>query len=360
MRYSCTRLRFVHYSIMNMNTKLFRKTRHTLPVTVYRLLFGLLLLCLPGLLACAQPKEAAPISRSGFYFDTVITITVYEEEDAKALDTCFSLADRYEHLFSARLPESDVSRINAANQESVTVDPETVSLINTALFYADLSGGVFDPTIGALSSLWDFQSEEPQLPDPSAIKAALSTVDYRDVEVDEAASTIRLLRDGAAIDLGGIAKGYIADRMKEALLKEGVTSAIINLGGNVLVLGEKSDGTPYRVGIQYPFRPEGTAIETLDVKDRSLVSSGCYERYMTIDGVRYHHILDTETGWPVENDLLGVTILSEHSVDGDALSTICYALGLKDGLSLIESLPGTEAVFIKKDETLIPSSGLSL
>lgn len=343
-----------------MKSRLFGKTIYELHNMTGRLLLVLLLLWLPVFSGCTLPKETTPISRSGFYFDTVITITVYEEQDAKALDTCFALADRYEHLFSTELPDSDVARVNAANQEWVTVDPETVSLVNTALFYAKLSDGVFDPTIGAVSSLWDFQAEEPQLPDPSAIKEALSTVDYRDVQVDETASALRLLRAGAAIDLGGIAKGYIADHMKEALIEEGVTTAIINLGGNVLVLGEKPDGTPYRVGIQYPFQPEGTAIETLDVMDRSLVSSGCYERYMTIDGVRYHHILDTETGWPVENDLLGVTILSEYSVDGDALSTICYAVGLKDGLALIESLPDTEAVFIKKDETLVPSSGLSL
>ncbi len=342
-----------------MNAKLRKNSGHFLTKRLLPLML-LYMLCAAPLSGCALPKETVPISRSGFYFDTVITVTVYDEQDAKSLDTCFALADRYEHLFSMKIPESDVARINAADGAPVKVDPETISLVDTALSYAALSDGVFDPTIGALSSLWDFQAEEPTLPSTSAIEAALKTVDYRDVEVDEAASTIRLLRPGASIDLGGIAKGYIADRMKEALVAEGVTTAIINLGGNVLVLGEKSNGQAYKVGIQYPFRPEGTAIETLEVKDRSLVSSGCYERYMTINGVRYHHILDTETGWPVENDLLGVTILSERSVDGDALSTICYALGLKDGMALIESLPDTEAVFIKKDETLVPSSGLSL
>ena len=343
-----------------MNTALYEKTRHNLRRLLRLLVPGLIVSCLFLLSGCALPKETTPISRSGFYFDTVITITVYEEKDAPTLDACFALADRYEHLFSTKIPESDVARINAAEGTPVTVDPETVDLLNTALSYAKLSDGVFDPTIGALSSLWDFQADEPVLPDPVNIDAALSTVDYREVIVDEKASTVQLLRPGAAIDLGGIAKGYIADRMKETLIEDGVTSAIINLGGNVLVLGEKPDGSAYKVGIQYPFQPEGTAIETLEVKDQSLVSSGCYERYMTIDGILYHHILNTETGWPVDNDLLGVTILSSRSVDGDALSTICYAMGLTDGMALIESLPDTEAVFIKKDETLVPSSGLSL
>ncbi len=317
------------------------------------------LLCASILFGCAIPREATPFSRSGFYFDTVITITVYDEKDLKSLDTCFSLADRYEHLFSTKIEDSDVARINAANGAPVTVDPETISLVNTALSYAALSDGAFDPTIGALSSLWDFQSEEPALPNPAEIEAALKTVDYRKVKVDEVNRTIQLECPGTRLDLGGIAKGYIADRMKDALMQEGVTSAIINLGGNVLVLGEKPDGSPYKVGIQYPFQPEGTAIETIDITDQSLVSSGCYERYMTIDGVRYHHILDTKTGYPVESGLLGVTILSDRSVDGDALSTICYVLGLEDGMTLIESLPDTEAVFIKEDETLVSSSGFS-
>ena len=342
-----------------MNVDLFPKMRRLL----LRRAFACMLMLLLGttlLFGCALPRETTPISRSGFYFDTVITITVYDEKDLKSLDTCFALADRYEHLFSTKIPESDIAKINDADGAPVETDPETITLVQTALSYAALSNGVFDPTIGALSSLWDFQAEEPALPDPADIEAALTTVDYREVNVDEAAGTIQLTRPGARLDLGGIAKGYIADRMKDALIEAGVTSAIINLGGNVVVLGEKPDGGAYKVGIQYPFQPEGTAIETLEIKDESLVSSGCYERYMTIDGVRYHHILDTQTGYPVESGLLGVTILSDRSVDGDALSTICYAIGLENGMALVESLSDTEAVFIKEDETLVSSSGLSL
>ena len=342
-----------------MKNELFLKTQ---PVILRHFLLTALcvMFCAALLTGCAAQESVTPFSRSGFYFDTVITITVYDEKDLQSLDTCFALADRYEHLFSTKIEDSDVARINAANGAPVTVDPETISLVRTALSYAVLSDGAFDPTIGALSSLWDFQAEEPALPNPADIEAALKTVDYRKVKVDESAGTIQLECPGAKLDLGGIAKGYIADRMKDVLIEEGVTSAIINLGGNVLVVGEKPDGSAYKVGIQYPFQPEGTAIETMDLTDQSLVSSGCYERYMTIDGVRYHHILDTGTGYPVESGLLGVTILSDLSVDGDALSTICYALGLEDGMALIESLPDTEAVFIKEDETLVSYSGMTL
>lgn len=319
------------------------------------LLAGMLLL----LSGCTLPKSVTPISRTGLYFDTVITVTVYEKEDAAAIDDCFALAERYENLFSDTIETSDVSRINAAGGDAVTVDPDTIELLTIALDYAERSNGAFDPTIGALSSLWDFTAEDPHVPEETEIAAALATVDYHAVALNAETCTVRLTNPAARLDLGGIAKGYIADRMKEQLLSDGVTSAIINLGGNVLTVGEKPDGDAYTVGIQYPFEPEGTPIATLPVKDASLVSSGVYERYFTEGNVRYHHLLDTKTGYPVRNSLLGVTILSDASVDGDALSTICFCLGLEDGLSLIESLDGIEAVFITEDEVLHSTAGLT-
>lgn len=305
---------------------------------------------------CSSSGGTAPISRTGFAFDTVITITVYSEEDAALLDGCFALADHYEKLLSKTLPESDVSRINTSHGEPVSVDLETREVLRTAIYYADLSDGAFDPTIGALSSLWNFHPEHPVLPSDEEIQKALRTVDYQSITIDDTAGTVALGNPESALDLGGIAKGYIADRLKEYLLEHGVQSGLINLGGNVLTLGKKPDGQSYRIGVQKPFAAEGEAITTLSVSNQSLVSSGVYERYFEQDGTLYHHILDTKTGYPVQNNLLGVTILSEKSVDGDALSTICLCLGLKDGMELIESLPGVEAVFITKDMALHPSS----
>lgn len=308
---------------------------------------------------CGITPSAQPISRTDFAFDTVITITVYNKEDADALDDCFSLAKHYETLFSRTLPESDVSRINDAAGSPVTVDPETIDLLKAALSYAELSDGVFDPTIGAVSSLWDFNSGNGSVPSASNIEAAVKTVDYHSVTIDKENQTVQLQNKDAKIDLGGIAKGYIADRMKDTLLSLGVQNAVINLGGNVLVIGDKPDGSAYHIGIQKPFAEEGTPLAELPLSDMSLVSSGIYERYFEKDGELYHHILDTKTGYPVRNNLLGVTIRSQKSVDGDALSTICFALGLENGLSLIESIPDTEAVFITDDYELHPSSGLA-
>ena len=197
------------------------------------------------------------------------------------------------------------------------------------------------------------------MPPSSAIEAAVKTVDYHGVTLDTENNTVLLQNRDAKIDLGGIAKGYIADRMKELLISRGVQNAIINLGGNVLVLGNKPDGSAYHIGIQKPFAEEGTPLAELPLSDASLVSSGIYERYFEKDGKLYHHILNPATGYPVLNNLLGVTIRSPLSVDGDALSTICFALGLNDGLALIESIPDTEAVFITDDYELHPSSGLA-
>ena len=158
--------------------------------------------------------------------------------------------------------------------------------------------------------------------------------------------------------MGGIAKGYIADKMKDYLNEKGITSGMINLGGNVLTLGDKPDGSNYNIGIQKPFSDDGTAIASVEVSDKTVVSSGVYERYFYVGDNFYHHILNPKTGYPYDNNLLGVTIICPKSVDGDGLSTTCFALGLEDGMKLIESLDDTEAVFITDDYELHTTSGI--
>ena len=182
------------------------------------------------------------------------------------------------------------------------------------------------------------------------IKEALSHVNYKNIVID--GNRIFLSDPKAAIDLGGIAKGYMADRLKEYLIKEGIESALINLGGNILAIGSKPDGTPFNLGIQKPFEKHGVTITSVKTVDSSVVSSGVYERYFKTDDALYHHILNSKTGFPYNNGLLGVTILSEKSVDGDALSTSCFALGLEDGMKLIQSLDGVDAIFVTDDYQL--------
>ena len=175
-------------------------------------------------------------------------------------------------------------------------------------------------------------------------------VDYKNIELKDNLLTWK--HPGMGLDLGAIAKGYIADRMKDFLVSKGVKSAIINLGGNVLCIGESPEGRPFQVGIQKPFSERGESLLSLEITDQSVVSSGIYERYFEKDGVLYHHILNPKTGYPYENDLLSVSIISDRSVDGDGLSTTCFSLGLEKGMELIDSLEDVEAIFITKDETV--------
>lgn len=236
----------------------------------------------------------------------------------------------------------------------VELHEDTLTLLRAALSYAELTDGKVDPTIGSVNRLWDFTSPEAAaLPDDAALAQALSHVDYSIVTID---GNLAALNDPyAELDLGFIAKGYIADRIKEYLVSQGVTSALINLGGNVLAIGSKPDGSPFKVGVQEPFAPAGATAYTLPVTDQSVVSSGNYERYFEKDGRIYHHILDTETGYPVWNNLSEVTVLCDSSMEGDALSTACFILGAEKGMALIESLPDTEAIFITSDGEILRS-----
>lgn len=324
----------------------------------------LCLLCLSS--GCGQRQKS--VSKSNFFFDTIITITLYGTEEESYIDECFQLAKKYENLLSNTVEGSDIWNINEHPGEYVAIDPQTRALIETGMKYGELSNGKFDITLGKLSELWNFSeiaenlqtddnaADASVLPSDSDIQTLLPHINYQNILID--GDCVCLNDPDCKIDLGGIAKGYIADRMKEYLLSENITSGFINLGGNVLTLKEKLDGSSYTIGIQKPFGEEGELLATVEVCDKSVVSSGVYERYYKIDGKLYHHILDLSTGYPYENDLYEVTIICDRSVDGDALSTTCFALGLEEGMHLIETLENTEAIFVTSDGAIHKSSGI--
>lgn len=250
--------------------------------------FALLLLCgvfIPSLQGCQAEEQK--VSKTGFYFDTVINVTLYGTSDESYIDECFSLADRYEHLLSNTIEDSEISKINAAKGSYVTVSDETLTLIKAGISYGDLSNGKFDITIGGLSDLWNIsfiaenaKSEDNEvdasvLPSKDEIAEALSHVNYKNIEIK--GNDVRILDPQAKLDLGGIAKGYIADQMKAYLQKEGISEGIINLGGNVLTLGKKENGDTYSIGVQKPFAESGTSLGIVKVPDASVVSSGIYE-----------------------------------------------------------------------------------
>lgn len=301
-------------------------------------------------------REGALVTKSGFYFDTLIQITLYDHRQESLIDDCFAMAAEYENLLSRTIDGSEISRINEAGGAWVSVSPKTLEVLRKALFWCEESDGAFDITLGAVSDLWDIKNNPGILPSPEALSQALAATGYEQLSID--GTQVSLANPDARLDLGAISKGWIADCMKEYLNRQGVTEGLINLGGNVLVLGPKTDGGTYKVGIQKPFSQDGSVLMTVDITDGTVVTSGIYQRYFELEGTIYHHILNPDTGYPYQNGLLSVTIICPLSADGDGLSTACFALGMEDGLALIESIPDAEAVFITEDYEIITSSGM--
>lgn len=303
---------------------------------------------------CTKIPENESLSVSGMYFDTVIQIEAWGTSK-DIMDGCLELCSYYENKFSASIDTSEISLINQAAGKPVQVSPETAELLRLGIEYGDLTEGRFDITIASASSLWDFtDNKEKILPDADTLENAVKHINYKYIKID--GNTITLSDPEARIDLGGIAKGYIADRLKDYLTDNGVEHALINLGGNMLAVGNRYDNNNFRIGIQQPFEETGTVLGAVSVSDLSVVTSGNYERYFEKEGVIYHHILDPDTGYPVQNDLDQVTVISEQSVDGDALSTACYTLGLEKGMDLIRKLDDVEAIFVTRDGAVFKSS----
>lgn len=307
---------------------------------------------------CNQKNATStPIIKTDFYFDTVISITLYDSDKAYLIDECFELCEKYENIFSKTIKTSDISKINSANGSTITIDKETVTLISTGLHYSSLTDGYFDITVGGLSELWDFQAK--RIPDSKDIEYALQNTNYNYIQMNT--NQITISNPDTKIDVGGIAKGYVADKLKDYLLENGIKSGIIDLGGNVLLIGSKPDNSNYNIGIAKPFGKANETITVIRTSDKSIVTSGNYQRYFSDeDGHLYHHILNPHTGYPVNNGLNSVTIISDKSIDGDALSTSCFVLGMNDGIKLIEDMEGTEAIFIDSKNNITLSSGLTL
>lgn len=316
-----------------------------------------------------------PISISSIKLNTAVQITIYDSQDKALLDDCLALCDKYELIFSRTNEKSELYKLNHRKDTSdkdPNADGQTTpypvsgtadtwhiseylaALLSEGLDITRESDGAFDIAIAPLTSLWDFTAEDPKVPDDAAIQKALPLCSSDGVTID--GQDITLPSDDIQFDVGAIAKGYIADRMKDLLVKKGVKSAIINLGGNVLCIGSKPDGTPFKVGIQKPFADRNETEAVMDITGKSVVSSGIYERCFKQNGKLYHHILNPKTGYPYDNSLISVTIISDQSVDGDALSTTCFALGLEDGLKFAEK-KGVQAVLITEDYELHYTDG---
>ncbi len=327
------------------------KTKDRQAAMKYKSILFALLLAVSAALLCGCERHSSK-ERSGFYFDTYITVKIYDTDDETA-DGVLSLCRKYDEMFSRTDERSDVWRINHSRDEAVNVSDETAELLTLAQGFTDISGGRFDVTCGSLTSLWDFSAEAPQVPKQEDISAALAFVGSEKLSINGNQVQVQ---EGVQLDLGGIAKGYIADRIADYLKEHGVKNAVINLGGNVVVLGDKF-GEKYKVGIQSPFNE--SYIDSLLVADCSVVTAGTYQRGFTADGVYYHHILDVKTGYPAETGLAAVTVISENSAECDAMATTLFLLGVDEGMKLAEETDGFEAVFISENGTVAKTSGLN-
>ena len=327
------------------------------------MLASVLTAALSAAAGCSSPAGHSfalpePLSVSGFKLNTYVEIKGYDTtSNRKLLTEALNLCDRYEMIFSRTLTDSELSRLN--RHEITTVSAPLGELISYGIEYGQLSGGSFDISIGSVSSLWDFTSGNPSVPDTSDIAGALEYVGYDRITLakNEDGTYNVSIPDKMMLDLGAIAKGYIADRIKDYLTDNGVKSALINLGGNVLCIGNRPDNSAFNVRVRRPFAESSAYICSVNASDMSVVSSGTYERCFTYGRNFYHHILNPADGYPYNNGLTQVTIFSKTSVTGDCMSTACFTLGLDKGLSLVENTDGVEAVFVTEDGSLHYSSG---
>lgn len=300
-----------------------------------------------------------PMGETFFIFDTVVNVKIYDDRATRQhFNEIEALLNDIDSKISRTLESSEIYQVNSHSGKSpVKVSKETFELVEKALDYAKRTDGRFNPAIGNLVSLWNIGHEGAKVPDADLIEAAKGLSDYHLIEMNKDTHEIFLQKEGMAIDLGSIGKGYAADAIYAYLEAQDFSSAIIDLGGNIYAMGNKPGGKLWNIGIQDPGKERGNSIGTIQVADKTIVTSGIYERFFIEDGKLYQHILDPGTGYPVENGISSVTVVTKHSTDADALSTTLFVLGIEDGLKFIEDTPDTEALFISKEKKLYATSG---
>ncbi|WP_438433892.1 FAD:protein FMN transferase [Gorillibacterium sp. sgz500922] len=310
--------------------------------------------------AGASSSPQLPVSETYYIFDTVVTVKVY---DAKVTKDNFTeigdILNNVDRWLNRENADSDIAKVNAkAGREPVEVSPQAFTAVKAALTDSQKSSGVFDLTVGPLVDLWAIGKGGEHKPDDAAIAKAKALVGYRDVVLDEAKHTVFLKRPGMSLDIGGTGKGYAADLIADYLKGKGFDSAIVDMGGNLLTVGVKPDGSEWNIGIQNPDKSRGNTIGTIKTGPKAIVASGIYERFFIENGVRYHHIMDSSTGAPVQNELASVTIITDGAMTGEGLDNLVFAYGLEKGLDYVDSRPDVEAIFITKDHKVYVSKEL--
>jgi FAD:protein FMN transferase len=312
-------------------------------------------------LCCACAWGAPPLERTQYnLLGTACTVRLYAGGSPAVLDAAFARIAEIESRMTVNRDDSEVMRINAAaGERPVVVTADVLEVVRQGLLYSRAGDGAYDITVDPLVKLWAIGSPRARIPAAGEIRRALALIDYRKVEINTAASTVYLGKPGMGLDLGSIAKGYAADEVARILRAHGVSSALIDLGGNVLTVGTKPDGSLWRIGIQDPEKARGTKIGYVDITGGSVTTAGTYERFFERAGKRYFHILDARTGYPAWNGLSAVAIVAPDSVSADGYDTLVFTLGLERGRAFVESTHGRiEAVFITEKREVYVTPGL--
>jgi thiamine biosynthesis lipoprotein len=306
-----------------------------------------------------RDNKQIAIEKSFYALGTIIYLKAFGNSAEKAIEEARERLMDIDNKMSAFKDYSEISKINKnAGILPRAVSKDTFFVIKKAVEYSELSEGTFDPTIRPLVSLWGIGTKHERIPEKSEIEEKLKLVNYRNIIINKNDCSIGLKKQNQCIDVGGIAKGFAADEVKNIFVKHGVKNALIDLGGNIFALGNKDDGTPWNVGIQHPFKPRGENVGAISAKNKSIVTSGNYERFFMEGGKTFHHIIDPRTGYPSESRVISATIISDKSIDGDGLSTGVYIMGIDKAIDLIESLKGIDAIFITEDKKIHVTSGI--
>ncbi|MDP2689621.1 MAG: FAD:protein FMN transferase [Deltaproteobacteria bacterium] len=326
--------------------------------TAKKLAYAAVAVSVMALLAASYlRKDIESVTFSRSQMGTLVQITLMEGDESSyeaAANAAFDEISRLEGLLSSYRPESDVSRVsNAAGEKAVRVSPEVMEVIEEALMIARLSGGAFDPTVGALARAWGYSGEKGRVPAKEEVEKLLPLVDYTAVKVDAKGGTVMLAKKGMVLNLGGVAKGYIVKKAVEVLKARGMRRGIIHAGGDMTVF-QTGEEKPFIIGIQHP--REKKLLGEMLVNNGAVATSGDYERFFEKDGVRYHHILDPATGFPARKSR-SATVTSVNPTQADALSTAVFVMGPEKGMELIESLDKVEGVLVDGRGKVFTSSG---
>lgn len=324
------------------------------------------ILCTIIFSGCSKNQEV--ITKTALKMDTVFQLKAYGPKANEAIGAAFARLDEIEQMASTTINSSDISKINqAAGKEYVKVHPEIIKMIETAVKYSKLSNGAFDITVEPLVNLWGIGTDNERVPTDAEIKLKLSFVGYNNISINEEDNSVKLLKEGMAIDLGGIAKGFAADEVEKVYKEYDIKGGIISLGGSsIYTVGKKPDGTPWNVGIKHPRKDNGQDyVGVINLSEQALSTSGDYERYFIKDGKRYHHILNPATGYPTDNGVMSVTIVVDSNIPdcnmiADVLTKTVFVSGVDNGLKFIDNIQGVSCIAITSDYKIYKSSSWNI